>query len=408
MNIGIFIKSNNNKLTGGGYSYENKLVELIDKYKFNDCVNIYFIIDKNSLANKFQKKCIGIDYHKIYNSYWTIKKRIIRRIFSLDIFNKIGINNFAITEYDNYYKNEINKILLNNDINTIYFITPGSEDYGVPYISTHWDLGHVSMYAFPEVTANNKFENRERYHRVNLRKSLAIITESKKSIDELIRYENINPERIWEMPMFPSNVVELKIDNRLINDVLNNYNLIKDRFFFYPAQFWAHKNHYTLIVAFSEFLKDKNNADFKLILSGSDAGGNLSYIKDVVSNLGLNNRVIFTGFVDDISIYAFYKSAAALIMPTLLGPTNMPLLEAYYIGCPVICSDLEGHREILENNALYFNPLSWQEILKKMKTILVESERYKYNEQSYEKFNNTMKLLDNILYEIQKVRRLFK
>jgi glycosyltransferase involved in cell wall biosynthesis len=95
-------------------------------------------------------------------------------------------------------------------------------------------------------------------------------------------------------------------------------------------------------------------------------------------------------------------------MPTLLGPTNMPLLEAYYIGCPVICSDLEGHREILENNALYFNPLSWQEILKKMKTILVESERYKYNEQSYEKFNNTMKLLDNILYEIQKVRRLFK
>ena len=36
------------------------------------------------------------------------------------------------------------------------------------------------------------------------------------------------------------------------------------------------------------------------------------------------------------------------------------------------------------------------------------SERYKYNEQSYEKFNNTMKLLDNILYEIQKVRRLFK
>ena len=49
-------------------------------------------------------------------------------------------------------------------------------------------------------------------------------------------------------------------------------------------------------------------------------------------------------------------------MPTLLGPTNMPLLEAACLDCPVICSDLEGHREMLGDYALYFNPYSPEDI----------------------------------------------
>jgi hypothetical protein len=43
----------------------------------------------------------------------------------------------------------------------------------------------------------------------------------------------------------------------------------------------------------------------------------------------------------------------------------MPLLEALDFNYPVLCSDIERHREILEDAALYFYPLVLEEINKK-------------------------------------------
>jgi glycosyltransferase involved in cell wall biosynthesis len=44
----------------------------------------------------------------------------------------------------------------------------------------------------------------------------------------------------------------------------------------------------------------------------------------------------------------------------------MPLLEAYSLGCKVICSDFKGHREQLGEDALYFQPNDYNDILGKM------------------------------------------
>ena len=55
-------------------------------------------------------------------------------------------------------------------------------------------------------------------------------------------------------------------------------------------------------------------------------------------------------------IASFYKHALALVMPSYLGPTNIPLIEAREFNCPVLCSDLDGHKEILGSEAIYFPP----------------------------------------------------
>jgi glycosyltransferase involved in cell wall biosynthesis len=144
---------------------------------------------------------------------------------------------------------------------------------------------------------------------------------------------------------------------------LEKFNLAKDNFFFYPAQFWAHKNHYNLLRAFQKL---KNIApSFKLVFTGSDKG-NLKYIKELITEFDLDDDVKITGFVSENQLKALYENAAALVMPTFLGPTNMPLLEAYSLGCKVICSDFKGHREQLGEDALYFQPNDYNDILGKM------------------------------------------
>src|SRR5262249_48312964 len=44
--------------------------------------------------------------------------------------------------------------------------------------------------------------------------------------------------------------------------------------------------------------------------------------------------------------------------PTFFGPTNIPILEAWAHGCPVLTSDIRGIREQVGNAALVVNPRS--------------------------------------------------
>jgi glycosyltransferase involved in cell wall biosynthesis len=45
-------------------------------------------------------------------------------------------------------------------------------------------------------------------------------------------------------------------------------------------------------------------------------------------------------------------------MPTFFGPTNIPILEAWALDCPVITSDIRGVREQAGDAALLVDPTS--------------------------------------------------
>jgi glycosyltransferase involved in cell wall biosynthesis len=53
---------------------------------------------------------------------------------------------------------------------------------------------------------------------------------------------------------------------------------------------------------------------------------------------------------------ALYRGALALVMPSFFGPTNLPPVEAFALGCPVITSDLRGAREHFGEAAILVNP----------------------------------------------------
>ena len=81
-----------------------------------------------------------------------------------------------------------------------------------------------------------------------------------------------------------------------------------------------------------------------------------------VESLGLDDNVLFLGYVPDEDMPALYRSARALVMPTFFGPTNIPPLEAFALGCPVATSRIYGIPEQLGDAALLFDPASVDEI----------------------------------------------
>src|SRR5205823_751648 len=76
----------------------------------------------------------------------------------------------------------------------------------------------------------------------------------------------------------------------------------------------------------------------------------------LTGELGLAGQVRFLGYVPDEDISALYRRALVLVMPTFFGPTNIPYLEAWSLGCPVITSDVRGLPEQVGDAGLLVDP----------------------------------------------------
>jgi glycosyltransferase involved in cell wall biosynthesis len=122
------------------------------------------------------------------------------------------------------------------------------------------------------------------------------------------------------------------------------------RYLFYPAQFWAHKNHYNALRALSEL-----DAGYRIVLVGSDKGQE-GHVSKLARELGVADRVQTLGFVEIDDLVALYRGAHALLYPSFLGPENLPPLEAFALGCPVVASDVPGASEQMGDAALLVSP----------------------------------------------------
>jgi glycosyltransferase involved in cell wall biosynthesis len=211
----------------------------------------------------------------------------------------------------------------------------------IPYITTVWDLEHRNKPYFPEVSRDGEWERREsRYSKV-LGKATFIMTGTIVGKQEIVNLYRVNPERVIVAPFTAQLRSRPELSQR-------NPNLI-----FYPAQFWAHKNHANLVEAFK--LSCVIEPELKLLLVGSDKGRQAE-IRRLVNDLGLNSNVEFLGTISNFELENLYHTASLMIFPSFFGPDNLPPLEAISFGCPVAASDHPGSREQFKNGIPLFDP----------------------------------------------------
>jgi glycosyltransferase involved in cell wall biosynthesis len=352
MKVAIWLSDDMIPTKGGGASYYKTLINGIDNYSFDTSIEIVYVTYRNDKRNNILNREI-IELYP--NVFMMLLFEIPRRFFDF-------IESFAWKDKMEFLRNKyyINQKLKKQNVDLVYYIQPTCKIQDFPFIVQNWDLSFHSMYSFPEVINHKSYKVWNRFHTHYLKKALFVFSESEAGKEELAKYLNLNTLKIFVTPIFPN---ESLLQSEADVDILAEHHLLKNQYFFYPAQFWAHKNHYNLLRAFREFKAIVPS--FKLVFTGSDKG-NLKYIKELIREFNLDDDVKIAGFVSENQLKALYENAAALVMPTFLGPTNMPLLEAYSLGCKVICSDFKGHREQLGVYALYFQPNDYNDILVKM------------------------------------------
>jgi glycosyltransferase involved in cell wall biosynthesis len=78
------------------------------------------------------------------------------------------------------------------------------------------------------------------------------------------------------------------------------------------------------------------------------------------------------GFVDRKDLLTLYDNCIALSYLSVSGPENLPPLEAFARGKPVLYSNFKGAKEQLKNYPLYVNYKNPLDIAKGMKIILMK------------------------------------
>jgi glycosyltransferase involved in cell wall biosynthesis len=256
-------------------------------------------------------------------------------------------------------------------VDIVWYVGPFCYTMDMPYIITVLDLQHRLQPYFPEVSANGIWEDREQIYSIKLRRATKIIVSTEVGKKEIETFYQVPADRIQVLPYAAPkyNSSLLGIGNG--ENVLKKYN-IPNNYLFYPGQFWPQKNHVGLLYAL-QILLNKWNISLPIVFTGSDKG-NLDYVKTVAAELGVNNQLYFLGFVPIEDIAALYKNALALTMPTLVGPDNIPALEAFALSCPVITSDLPGFEEQLGDAALLVDPKDEEQIAFAIKSLYENKE----------------------------------
>lgn len=225
----------------------------------------------------------------------------------------------------------------------------------VPALVTIHDLMHRYESQFPEVSRWGRYYFREYRFRNICRFAMAVLVDSEMGKKQVVESYGLRSDKLFPLPYLPPRYV---FDSVPSADFDKRYPL-PARFLFYPAQFWAHKNHDRLLQAVASV--GRSYPDIFLVLAGPKRYRYATLIRRV-ADLGLSEHVSFTGYVPDADLPEFYRRARALVMPTFFGPTNIPPLEAFALGCPVAISDIYGIPEQTGDAALLFNPRSVEDI----------------------------------------------
>lgn len=368
------------KSGGGIYQYTESMIDALK----SDNSRKYIIFCKKN-DNRFDN--LGLEVRKIDISKWNFFRQLIMMI-QLMLFVRKPLF---------FSKKELN-IFSDIDI----FISPTNSAYphfylDRPFIFTLHDM--QEMY-YPEF-----FSFKERFKRLINNRALSkfsktIICEStyvKNDIVKFLKVKSNNIAVIQSPP--PQKFLDFNFKGNKFVEVKRKYNL-PNKYIFYPAQFWYHKNHLKLLEAFK--ILSLKYPDLYLVLTGAKQNNYKNVIKKI-KELNLDNKVYHLGYVNYEELPYIYKMALMLVMPSLFESISIPIYEAFALKVPVCSSNVTALPEQVGDAGLLFDPNDVDDMVNKIELFLNDEELRKVKAQ---KGYNKIKCFDHNRYREELLKLL--
>jgi len=218
----------------------------------------------------------------------------------------------------------------------IYLMDMSFERFGTEYF-TNYDINQL-----------------KKWTPLSVKKASKVLTISEFSKSEIMKLYGTPSDKIDVIyPAFDKEVYHGKVPKTKVISVKKKYG-ITGSYLFYWGTLQPRKNISRLIDAFAKIDKPQ----LKLVICGKK-GWLYDQILEQSKHLGIENRVIFTGFAPNDDLPALIKGSRAFVLPSLYEGFGMPAVEAQAVGTPIVVSAVSSLPEVAGPSAIYIeNPES--------------------------------------------------
>ncbi|MDD2823012.1 MAG: glycosyltransferase family 1 protein [Candidatus Daviesbacteria bacterium] len=236
-------------------------------------------------------------------------------------------------------------------------------------IVTIFDLSYLH---FPEMIPRADLWKMVNWGKFGIQRADHIITISNFSRKDIIKNYKINSEKVTAIyPGYDKNIFKPIKDHKKIDLIKQKYG-ISGKYIIYIGTIQPRKNLIRLIEAF------KPIENLKLVIVGKTKGlGREGWMFDEIlakpAKLGIEDKVIFTGFVPTEELPYLLSEAETFILPSLWEGFGIPAVEAMACGAPVIVSNVSSLPEVVGNAGLLIDPHSTTQIEQAIRTITTDS-----------------------------------
>jgi glycosyltransferase involved in cell wall biosynthesis len=171
---------------------------------------------------------------------------------------------------------------------------------------------------------------------------------------------------------------------------------LNKQFFYTPANYWEHKNHKSLFIAISMFVK--MNKDVSFVFSGKFPN---NAVKDEFQKFirfnNLQEQVFLLNYVSNDNVGVLYRNCIAVIVPSLYEGFGMTLQEAHFKNKMVLASNIRAHKEIADpKTTIFFDARNPTDIFNKITQFFeIDTKNLKFNKKNnpdlvYQRYSDTI------------------
>lgn len=186
----------------------------------------------------------------------------------------------------------------------------------------------------------------------SLRRADAIVAVSEFTKSEILKYYPfVSPGKVSVVPNAVDSTFGEMVSNESVQHVRSKYSL-PESYILYVGTLQPRKNIPFLIEAFARVRE--RLSEISLVLVGNRHGHHIDpRIDGVITALGLEEFIVFPGFVDAEDLPSVMRGATVFAYPSLYEGFGIPTLEAMRVGVPVVVTDIPPLREACGDAAIF-------------------------------------------------------
>jgi glycosyltransferase involved in cell wall biosynthesis len=188
--------------------------------------------------------------------------------------------------------------------------------------------------------------------RLNTKRVAAFVVQSDMMRCDLLATYRVNPERVHVVPQPPPSWL-LESNLRRTAPARKRGDRLR---LFYPAAHYPHKNHDLLAGTVGDTAWVKLIESLTLTIESASAPASVDWI-------------VCTGQLATDDVIEVYRHSDALLFLSKSESYGFPLVEAMWVGLPIICPDVQYAHSLCGDEAIYFDPNDLQSLYTALVTL---------------------------------------